>query len=66
MHTIVDGESVLEEMPRILEWITSLGLSSSQGRYSKYIHTIDKFFAQSNPHSEEGKRAFELARKSYR
>jgi hypothetical protein len=66
MHTIISGETVLEEMPRILEWIASLGLPSSRGRYSRYIHSIDTFFAESNPNSDEGRRAFELARKSYR
>lgn len=43
------GESILKDMPCVLEWLKEKGLSALNSRYSRYEKDVDQFFSCDDP-----------------
>ncbi|WP_186130416.1 phage exclusion protein Lit family protein [Burkholderia gladioli] len=59
------GESILKEMPCVLEWLKEKGLSALNSRYSRYEKDVDNFFSCDDPTSADGRVKFDKLTNSY-
>lgn len=59
------GESILKEMPPVLEWLKGKGLNALNSRYSRYEKDIEQFFLCDAPASADGRAKFEKLTNSY-
>ncbi|GEM_PF-656239 len=59
------GESILKDMPCVLEWLKEKGLSALNSRYSRYEKDVDQFFSCGDPISADGRAKFDKLTNSY-
>ena len=59
------GESILKDMPCVLEWLKEKGLRALNSRYSRYEKDVDKFFSCDDPTSADGRAKFDKLTNSY-
>jgi hypothetical protein len=66
IHQGFSGESIISQIPSVINWLESFGFNALCSRYSRYVKYIDEFFNLENPDSNEGREKFERLTKAYR
>ena len=65
MNDVFCGESILSEMPSVIEWLVNFGFRALSSRFSRYTKYIDDYFEKPYPTSEAGRDRFEKLTRAY-
>ena len=66
-RAVTNEDRIMKELPRVIEWMSALGLPARNSRYARYDEHINKFFRSGlNPLSDEGRQLFKELSQAYR
>lgn len=66
-RALVDEDKILNELPKIIDWMMKLGLPARNSRYARYEEHINKFYRdRATLLSEKGTRFFKELNQAYR